>query len=233
MPIIVTPSAKQPDERDRAQRGAPALVVAGRQAFDGEVQRRGQPLQRRGDGVVVAGRDAVGGQHPVRQRHQREAQLVDLLAGRQLLRRARERRAARRRVRRCASAVGTRSGVAVRRRRRRPSTAAAAACTSPMRTLAEVELAVDLERLVVVGEAEVGHAPALPAVGGLFQLRIQLAGRGDQQPAGEILVGAVERIDQADDHRGAIVLVARRTAPRPPRAGARRTSSTKKPSGVG
>ena len=102
-------------------------------------------------------------------------------------------------LRRCASAVGTRSAA--------PFASAAstvarsgAGFASPMRTLAEVELAVDLERLVVVGEAEVGHAPALPAVGRLLQLRVQLARRGDQQPAREVLVVAVERIDQADDH---------------------------------
>ena len=123
-------------------------------------------------------------------------------------------------VRRCASAVGMRSAGAVR--------ASAASVARSARRLAladahagEVELAVDLERLVVVGEAEVGHAPALPAVRGLLQLGVELARRGDQQPARQVLVRAVERIDQPDDDRGAVVLARRRPAARRPRPGGR------------
>src|SRR5204862_608850 len=105
--------------------------------------------------LVVAGCDAVGGQDLVGQGHQRETQLVDLVAGRKLLSGARERRPAQ-----IGETLGERGryaqrgavGVRVRTQRLLPRLLDANG--------SQVELAIHLESLVVVGEAEVGHAAA-------------------------------------------------------------------------
>ena len=132
------------------------VVVAAREELDGEIERRQQALERLGDGVVVARGDPIGGQHAVGERHQREVQVGDLVGGGQRLRGAREGRAA--------------AGHALDERRGRARRAALAVplVVGPNARLAglrfaeahagRVELAVDLQRLVVVGEAEVGHA---------------------------------------------------------------------------
>ena len=169
LPISVTP------ERNRRTSGIVRSAAAPRSSSPGarrSMARSSVAASRcsvGGDRVVVARRDAVRGQHAVGQRHQREAQLLDLVARRASFCAARANGDPSTSVRRCASAVGTRSAApfaapasTVERRRGRLPVADAHA--------GEVELAVDLERLVVVGEAEVGHAaraasgrPPLPA----------------------------------------------------------------------
>ena len=66
-------------ERHRAQRLDLAGGVATREELDGEIERRELALERRGHGRVVAGRDAVGGEHAVRERDEREVELGDLV----------------------------------------------------------------------------------------------------------------------------------------------------------
>ena len=85
--------AKQPRQRDGAQRRRAALIVPLRQALHRQIERGHQAIEHRRHRLVVAGRDPIGGQHAVGERDQREAQIVQLVAGGQLLRRARERRA--------------------------------------------------------------------------------------------------------------------------------------------
>ena len=133
---------------------------------------------------------------------QREAQLVDLVAGAPAS--ARRARTANRSVSRSRSRQRRRDRAArAVARSRQPSPRAtwrAGRCLADAHA-GGIELAVDLQRLVVVGEAEIGHAALPPAVG-LSSSSASSSPRGaHQQPAGQVVVGAVERIDEADDDR--------------------------------